>query len=202
MKPSALFCILMSIPFLAFGLYFIGWEIYYKEFGSFFVVGILMILVGGILLIGGIKNRNDDSPPTKCYFHADRDPVGVCYYCGKPLCEECLNKLDDHTYCTECNKEILEDRVFVSQIPLKSKTIAILLCFFLWPLGLHRFYLGYSVSGIIYLMATFIAGFLFLTTPVSFFSPVFLFIEAIAALIDLFSIACDKRKDVYGRKLI
>ncbi|MBO5300508.1 MAG: TM2 domain-containing protein [Clostridia bacterium] len=192
----------MSIPFLAFGLYFVGWEIYYKEFGSFFVVGILLTLVGGILLAGGIQKRNEDIPQAKCYFHADRDPVEVCYHCGKPLCEECLNKLEDHTYCAECNKEILEERTFVSQIPYKSKTIAILLCFFLWPLGLHRFYLGYSASGILYLITTFFAVILFISTLFYFLTPVIFFFEAVAAIIDLFKIACGKRKDIYGRKLI
>ena len=35
---------------------------------------------------------------------------------------------------------------------MKSKTTAILLCFFLGFLGIHRFYLGYTLIGIIQLL--------------------------------------------------
>ena len=35
---------------------------------------------------------------------------------------------------------------------MKSKLIAILLCFFLGSLGIHRFYLGYTLIGVIQLL--------------------------------------------------
>ena len=35
---------------------------------------------------------------------------------------------------------------------MKSKTTAILLCFFLGGLGIHRFYLGYTLIGVIQLL--------------------------------------------------
>ena len=35
---------------------------------------------------------------------------------------------------------------------MKSKLIAILLCFFLGSLGIHRFYLGYTIIGVIQLL--------------------------------------------------
>ena len=35
---------------------------------------------------------------------------------------------------------------------MKSKLTAILLCFFLGSLGIHRFYLGYTIIGIIQLL--------------------------------------------------
>ena len=35
---------------------------------------------------------------------------------------------------------------------MKSKLIAILLCFFLGSLGIHRFYLGYTIIGVIQML--------------------------------------------------
>ena len=35
---------------------------------------------------------------------------------------------------------------------MKSKTTTILLCFFLGGLGIHRFYLGYTLIGVIQLL--------------------------------------------------
>ena len=35
---------------------------------------------------------------------------------------------------------------------MKSKLISILLCFFLGSLGIHRFYLGYTIIGVIQLL--------------------------------------------------
>ena len=35
---------------------------------------------------------------------------------------------------------------------MKSKLTAILLCFFLGSLGIHRFYLGYTIIGVIQLL--------------------------------------------------
>ena len=36
---------------------------------------------------------------------------------------------------------------------MKSKLTAILLCFFLGSLGIHRFYLGYTLIGVIHLLS-------------------------------------------------
>ena len=38
------------------------------------------------------------------------------------------------------------------EIKMKSKLTAILLCFFLGGLGIHRFYLGYTLIGVIQLL--------------------------------------------------
>jgi len=37
---------------------------------------------------------------------------------------------------------------------MKSKLTAILLCFFLGSLGIHRFYLGYTLIGVIQLLTS------------------------------------------------
>ena len=41
---------------------------------------------------------------------------------------------------------------------MKSKLTAILLCFFLGSIGIHRFYLGYTLIGVIQLLT--VGGFL------------------------------------------
>ena len=44
------------------------------------------------------------------------------------------------------------DKVNVGEKKIKSKLTAILLCFFLGGLGIHRFYLGYTLIGFIQLL--------------------------------------------------
>ena len=41
----------------------------------------------------------------------------------------------------------------------KNKIVAILLCFFLGGFGIHRFYTGHTVLGIVYLLTFGIGGF-------------------------------------------
>ncbi len=38
-----------------------------------------------------------------CYYHSDRDVVGMCVECGKPVCTECKVVLPDKKlYCNPC----------------------------------------------------------------------------------------------------
>ena len=64
---------------------------------------------------------------------------------------------------------------------LKSKLTAILLCFFLGGLGIHRFYLGYTLIGLIQLLT--FGGFL------------------IWAIIDFIRLIIDLLKDSEGNEL-
>ena len=64
---------------------------------------------------------------------------------------------------------------------MKSKITAILLCFFLGGLGIHRFYLGYTLIGFIQLLT--FGGFL------------------IWAIIDLIKLIIDILKDSEGNEL-
>lgn len=44
----------------------------------------------------------------KCYNHNDRDAFGVCRFCGKGLCLECMKKDSDIVICANsesCNKQ-------------------------------------------------------------------------------------------------
>ncbi len=61
----------------------------------------------------------------------------------------------------------------------KSRLVALLLCFFLGPFGVHRFYTGKIGTGILWLLTLGLCG--------------------IGALIDLIMIACGTFKDKYGR---
>ncbi|HKV45679.1 MAG TPA: B-box zinc finger protein [bacterium] len=38
----------------------------------------------------------------KCATHPDRNALGYCAQCGKPLCKECLVKLRTGNYCEVC----------------------------------------------------------------------------------------------------
>ena len=37
-----------------------------------------------------------------CYVHSDRDAIGVCVSCGKPICSECKVMLKEKFYCNSC----------------------------------------------------------------------------------------------------
>ena len=64
---------------------------------------------------------------------------------------------------------------------MKSKITAILLCFFLGGLGIHRFYLGYTLIGVIQLLT--FGGFL------------------IWAIVDIFRLIIGSLKDSEGNDL-
>ena len=73
------------------------------------------------------------------------------------------------------------DKVNVGEKKIKSKLTAILLCFFLGGLGIHRFYIGYTLIGFIQLLT--FGGFL------------------IWAIIDFIRLIIDLLKDSEGNEL-
>ena len=38
----------------------------------------------------------------KCYIHNDVDAVGTCTYCGKSLCQDCVQTVDGKLVCKDC----------------------------------------------------------------------------------------------------
>jgi phage shock protein C len=42
----------------------------------------------------------------KCYYHPERDAVGVCSRCGRAVCAEDSIIIDDKLYCKECADKI------------------------------------------------------------------------------------------------
>jgi TM2 domain-containing membrane protein YozV len=78
----------------------------------------------------------------------------------------------------------METQTPEKQISEKQKTTAILLAFFLGALGIHRFYVGKTGTGIIMLLLT--------------LTIVGVYISGIWAIIDLVMIILDKFKDGKG----
>lgn len=92
-----------------------------------------------------------------CSVHANAEAVGACVGCGKAVCQVCLNKKDGKMYCDSCAAKPTTD---------KNKIVAALLAFFLGGFGAHKFYLGQTGMGIVYLLATFLGAFLFFLGPI------------------------------------
>ena len=42
----------------------------------------------------------------KCAYHPDRDAVGACVNCGKPVCSECRTILGEKIYCGPCANQL------------------------------------------------------------------------------------------------
>ena len=111
-----------------------------------------------------------------CTKHPEREAQGTCVYCGKAYCADCLVDVDGRNFCRDhVNKAmVVQPPVYnASAIPAinivntntatahssggmnyihKSKITALLLCLFLGFLGIHRFYVGKSGTGILYLL--------------------------------------------------
>ena len=79
----------------------------------------------------------------------------------------------------------------------KSKVAAVLLCFFLGTLGIHRFYLGRAASGAVMLVLT-IIGWL---TSAILIGAVPLFVVGIWNIVDFFRLLFNGLKDGQGRDL-
>lgn len=210
-KSNLYIYLLFGTPILAIGLYFIIWSIYNSIFDEYFSMGIWFVFFGCALILGGFISRKNFVKSLKCHLHPDRESVGKCNYCFKSFCTECLTEIHrGKYYCPQCKDYALEqitqeqeedEKIDISQIPLKSKTIALLLCLFLWLFGLHMFYLGYSSKGTARLIITLIAFGSLITPFGDIVLTITLFFKAIHAIIDLFSIAGNMR-DAYGRKLV
>ena len=145
-----------------------------------------------------------------CTKHPETEAVGMCTYCGKPFCKECLVEVDGKFYCKDdLTKVFNENKTANVQAPnivinnantsantntnvnndmtavwgpQKSKVVALVLCFFLGVIGGHHFYVGKTGLGILYLFTGGLFG--------------------IGAIIDFISILLGGFRDKWGRKLI
>lgn len=146
----------------------------------------------------------------KCTNHPDVEAQGMCTYCGKPYCNDCLVEVKGKMYCkadlgnvideakqsssgqptiniTNSNENVntntnVNAGVFAG--PRKSKTVALILCIigFLGIGGLHRMYVGKVGSGVLYFFTYGICG--------------------IGTIIDLISILSGGFRDSYGQPLV
>lgn len=143
-----------------------------------------------------------------CKNHENVEAVGMCAYCGKPFCKECLVEVKGKMYCKEDLDKVFDENkgaaaAAVPQINItntssnvntnqntnggfhtaqKKKVTAILLCIFLGWLGGHRFYVGKVGTGILYLLT---CGF-----------------WGIGVLLDLILIIVGSFRDKWGQPLI
>lgn len=143
-----------------------------------------------------------------CTKHPDVEAQGMCVYCGKPFCKECLVEVKGKMYCKDDLDNVIDEaKQSAAAAPVinitnsnestntntnvngfvtapKKKIIALLLCLigFFGLSGLHRMYVGKVGSGVIYL---FTYG-----------------IFCIGTVIDLISILSGGFRDSYGQPLI
>ena len=120
----------------------------------------------------------------KCTNHPEVEAHGMCAYCGKPFCKDCLVEVKGRMYCKEDLGNVLDEAKNSSASqptinitntnenintnansgigfgPRKSKTTALILCLvgFLGIAGLHRMYVGKVGSGILHLFTYGICG--------------------------------------------
>ena len=145
-----------------------------------------------------------------CTKHPEVEAQGMCAYCGKPFCKECLVEVKGRMYCKDDLGNVLDeaknsassqptinitntnDSVNTNNninsgfmgAPRKSRTVALILCIigFFGIGGLHRMYVGKVGSGVIH----------FLTYGLC----------AIGTIIDLISILSGGFRDSYGQPLL
>ncbi len=143
-----------------------------------------------------------------CTNHPEKEAQGMCAYCGKPFCSECLVEVKGRMYCKADLEKVLDEAKQSSNSqptinitntsenintntnvgggylpPRKSKTVALILCLigFLGIGGIHRMYVGKVGSGVIH----FLTGGLCL----------------IGTIIDLIAILSGGFRDSYGQPL-
>ena len=145
----------------------------------------------------------------KCTNHPEIDAQGMCAYCGKPFCKECLVEVKGRMYCKDDLGNVLDEAKQSGGQPVinitnsnestntnnninggfgygprKSKMVALILCIlgFCGLGGLHRMYVGKVGSGVLHFFTYGLCG--------------------IGTIIDLISIISGGFSDSYGNPLV
>ena len=127
-----------------------------------------------------------------CTQHPEREAVGMCVGCGKPFCAECLVTVGGKNYCRDCVAELAGKQTEQTLPPQKSMFTAVLLAIFLGGLGIHRFYVGKTGTGLVYLLIDLLLG--WLVVP--------LVVIGFCVIVDIVTICTGKFTDAYGRPLV
>ncbi len=144
-----------------------------------------------------------------CTNHPEVEAQGMCAYCGKPFCKECLVEVKGRMYCKDDLGNVLDEakQSAAAQPTInitnantntnanmnvnagmmgshKSKTVALVLCIlgFFGFAGIHRMYVGKVGSGVLHFLT---AGFCMIGT-----------------IIDLIAILSGGFRDSYGQPLV
>jgi len=117
-----------------------------------------------------------------------------------PNCPHCHLTIDTGArFCSHCGKTLVSGAGDIIKSP-KSAVITLLLCFFLGFLGLHRFYVGKTRTGLLQLFGL---PLVFLLSVIGVVNMVGGLLLGLAVLIwpsiDFFIIACSKFQDSEGR---
>lgn len=139
-----------------------------------------------------------------CKNHENTEAVGMCTYCGKPFCKECLVEVKGKMYCKDDLDKVFDENKAsaaatpqinitntssnVNQnggmppVPQKNKIVALVLCILLGGIGAHRFYVGKVGTGLLYLCTAGLCG--------------------IGVLVDFIMILLNNFRDKYGYPLV
>lgn len=142
-----------------------------------------------------------------CTNHPEKEAQGMCAYCGKPFCNDCLVEVKGRMYCKNDLGNVFDEArqsggqpvININNnndntnsniqgggayAPRKSKMIALILCIigFFGISGLHRMYVGKVGSGLLYFFTYGVCG--------------------IGTIIDLISICTGSFSDSFGQPLV
>lgn len=148
----------------------------------------------------------------KCTKHPEVEAQGMCMYCGKPFCADCLIEVKGKMYCKDDIGNVVDDAKQNSTAatpvinitnsnestntntnanvggfmgaPRKSRMVALILCIlgFFGIAGIHRMYVGKVGSGVLH----------FFTYGIC----------VIGTVMDLISILSGGFRDSYGQPLL
>ena len=146
----------------------------------------------------------------KCTNHPEVEAQGMCAYCGKPFCADCLVEVKGRMYCKADLGNVLDEakqgaiaaptinitnsnestntntnnNVGGVALPRKKKMVALILCLlgFFGLAGIHRMYVGKAGSGVLHLFTYGLCG--------------------IGTIVDLIAILSGGFTDSFGQPLV